>query len=86
MKPKQLLHQINNARTMLNTAAEECARPCPDLNVIFDNIARPTELCFEAQCLCSEMMAVKRYDEMTAKLEAVLQKYEKMFETLPKED
>ncbi len=72
MKAIELLHQINDARQMLQTAADECHATNPDLQIIFDNVSRARELSLDAEFLCGNEIdnqnAKKVSDNLNAKI------------------
>lgn len=74
MKAKELLHQINNARQMFNTAADECEKPVPDWKVIFSNLTRGRELILEAEFLTQNELESKKDDQIRAEIDAIITK------------
>ena len=78
MHAKELLHQINNARQMLLTAAEECDKPNPDLSIILDNVSRSQELILEAEFNCSNEITKRKDDKLHEDLNAALDGFEKL--------
>lgn len=76
MKAKELLHQINNARQMLDNAAEECKRPIPDWKIIFANLSRSRELILEAEFLAGNELEAKKDDQTRADVNAVIDRIE----------
>lgn len=76
MKAKELLHQINNARQMFNTAADECKKPNADWKVIFANLTRGRELILEAEFLAWNELEAKKDDQIRADVNAVIDRIE----------
>lgn len=74
MKAKELLHQINNARQMFNTAADECEKSVPDWKVILSNLSRGRELILEAEFLTQNEVESKKDDQLKAGVDAVIEK------------
>lgn len=74
MKVKELLHPVNNARQMLNNAADECGKANPNIKVIFSNISRARELIYDAECMAGEIMEGKKDDQIIAECDEVIQK------------
>jgi hypothetical protein len=72
MKARELLHQINNARQMLQNAADECGKPDANLKVIFSNVSRARELILEAEFNCSNEMERRKDEKVQSEINASL--------------
>jgi len=73
MEAKELLNQINNARQMLQTAADECSAKTPDLRIILENVSRAQELCLDADFACGDEMQKRHDDAVNANLNAKIE-------------